>query len=143
MCLVVFQVSSPGVSEELYEAARRVLICLDALTDLLLTPAEEDPQLRLLQQEVRAYHCTKEHKYSIGIGLTYLHYGGSAIFKIYCVENIGQTDFHLILGSNQNIYFLFRQMLICKQVKPDNYLLTFSMFFISYIVCINRAGDSV
>ncbi|XP_010768612.1 nesprin-2-like, partial [Notothenia coriiceps] len=44
-------VSSPGVSEELYEAARRVLLCLDALTDLLLTPAEEDPQLRLLQQE--------------------------------------------------------------------------------------------
>ncbi|KAK5852700.1 hypothetical protein PBY51_006550 [Eleginops maclovinus] len=44
-------VSSPGVREELYEAARRVLLCLDALTDLLLTPADDDPQLRLLQQE--------------------------------------------------------------------------------------------
>ncbi|XP_031717653.1 nesprin-2a isoform X2 [Anarrhichthys ocellatus] len=44
-------VSSPGVNEELYEAARKVLLCLDALTDLLLTPGEDDPQLRLLQQE--------------------------------------------------------------------------------------------
>ncbi|KAM9339272.1 nesprin-2a [Symphorus nematophorus] len=46
--------SHPGVKEELYTAVRRVLLCLDALTDLLLTPvgaAEDDPQLRLLQQE--------------------------------------------------------------------------------------------
>ncbi|KAM3603169.1 uncharacterized protein V6R79_017666 [Siganus canaliculatus] len=38
-------------SEELYTAARRVLLCLDAVTDLLLTPGEQEPQLRLLQQE--------------------------------------------------------------------------------------------
>ncbi|KAM6906809.1 nesprin-2a [Lycodopsis pacificus] len=44
-------VSSPGVNDELYEAARTVLLCLDALTDLLLTPGEDDPQLRLLQHE--------------------------------------------------------------------------------------------
>ncbi|XP_035851599.1 nesprin-2 [Sander lucioperca] len=44
-------VNSPGVNEELYEAVRKVLLCLDTLTDLLLTPGEEDPQLRLLQQE--------------------------------------------------------------------------------------------
>ncbi|XP_076613023.1 nesprin-2a [Chaetodon auriga] len=44
--------SHPGANEELYQAARRVLLCLDALTDLLLTPGgENDPQLRLLQQE--------------------------------------------------------------------------------------------
>lgn len=44
--------SHPGANEELYQAARRVLLCLDALTDLLLTPGgESDPQLRLLQQE--------------------------------------------------------------------------------------------
>ncbi|XP_068564553.1 nesprin-2a [Cebidichthys violaceus] len=48
---MVDEVSSPGVNEELYEAARKVLLCLDALTDLLLTPGEDDPQLRLLQQE--------------------------------------------------------------------------------------------
>lgn len=60
MCLVVFQLSSadgshPGVDEKLYKAVRRVLLCLDALTDLLLTPGgagDDDPQLRLLQQEV-------------------------------------------------------------------------------------------
>lgn len=64
VCLVVPQVSSaegshPGVNEELYQAARRVLLCLDALTDLLLTPggaAEHDPELRLLQQEVIDQH---------------------------------------------------------------------------------------
>ncbi|XP_068433248.1 nesprin-2a [Clinocottus analis] len=44
-------VSSPGVNEGLYEATRKVLLCLDALTDLLLTPGDDDPQLRLLQQE--------------------------------------------------------------------------------------------
>ncbi|XP_042359998.1 LOW QUALITY PROTEIN: nesprin-1-like [Plectropomus leopardus] len=44
-------VSSPGVNEELYQAVRRVLLCLDTLTDLLLTSGEDDPQLRLLQQE--------------------------------------------------------------------------------------------
>ncbi|KAF1376843.1 hypothetical protein PFLUV_G00215650 [Perca fluviatilis] len=44
-------VNSPGVNEELYEAVRKVLLCLDTLTDLLLTPGEDDPQLRLLQQE--------------------------------------------------------------------------------------------
>ncbi|XP_078030046.1 nesprin-2a isoform X4 [Epinephelus lanceolatus] len=44
-------VSSPGENKELYEAARKVLLCLDALTDLVLTSGEDDPQLRLLQQE--------------------------------------------------------------------------------------------
>lgn len=47
--------SHPDVKEEFYEAVRGVLLCLDALTDLLLTPGgagEEDTQLRLLQQEV-------------------------------------------------------------------------------------------
>ncbi|KAI3364132.1 hypothetical protein L3Q82_010949, partial [Scortum barcoo] len=46
--------SHPSVNEELYTAGRRVLLCLDALTDLLLTPGgagEENHQLRLLQQE--------------------------------------------------------------------------------------------
>ncbi|XP_044232894.1 nesprin-2-like isoform X4 [Thunnus albacares] len=46
--------SHPDVKEEFYEAVRRVLLCLDALTDLLLTPGgagEDDAQLRLLQQE--------------------------------------------------------------------------------------------
>uniref|UniRef100_A0A3B4YV88 Nesprin-2-like n=1 Tax=Seriola lalandi dorsalis TaxID=1841481 RepID=A0A3B4YV88_SERLL len=46
--------SHPGVKEELYEAARRVLFCLDSWTDLLLTPGgadEDDLPLRLLQQE--------------------------------------------------------------------------------------------
>ncbi|XP_044023969.1 nesprin-2 isoform X2 [Siniperca chuatsi] len=46
--------SHPDGNEELYEAVRRVLLCLDTLTDLLLTPGgagEDDPQLRLLQQE--------------------------------------------------------------------------------------------
>lgn len=58
--LVVSQVKSAdsshvGVNEELYKAVRRVLLCLDALTDLLLSPggaSEDDLQLRLLQQEV-------------------------------------------------------------------------------------------
>ncbi|XP_059211817.1 nesprin-1 [Centropristis striata] len=43
--------STPGRNEELYDAARRVLLCLDAVTDLLLTPGEDDPQLRLLQHQ--------------------------------------------------------------------------------------------
>nr|XP_040016362.1 nesprin-2 isoform X2 [Gasterosteus aculeatus aculeatus] len=43
-------VSSPGANDTLYAAARKLLLCLDALTDLLLTPGE-DAQLRLLQQE--------------------------------------------------------------------------------------------
>ncbi|XP_008295519.1 nesprin-2-like [Stegastes partitus] len=45
---------SAGEKKELYEAVRRVLFCLDSLTDLLLTPGgagEADSQLRLLQQE--------------------------------------------------------------------------------------------
>ncbi|XP_073348713.1 LOW QUALITY PROTEIN: nesprin-2a [Pagrus major] len=44
----------PGVNEDLYTAVRRVLLCLDNLTDLLLAPGgsgEGDPQLWLLQQE--------------------------------------------------------------------------------------------
>ncbi|KAF7666652.1 hypothetical protein LDENG_00098390 [Lucifuga dentata] len=45
--------SHPGVKRELHEALQRVLLCLDALTDLLLSPGGpgEDPQLRLLQHE--------------------------------------------------------------------------------------------
>uniref|UniRef100_UPI0037E98A37 nesprin-2a n=1 Tax=Semicossyphus pulcher TaxID=241346 RepID=UPI0037E98A37 len=46
--------SHPGVNKELHDAVRRVLLSLDALTDLLLTPGgsdEDNPQLRLLQQE--------------------------------------------------------------------------------------------
>ncbi|XP_040920887.1 nesprin-2a [Toxotes jaculatrix] len=47
--------SHPGVKEDLYEALRRVLLCLDSWTDFLLTPGgagEDEAQLRLLQQEV-------------------------------------------------------------------------------------------
>ncbi|XP_029351666.1 nesprin-2a isoform X2 [Echeneis naucrates] len=47
--------SHPGVKEELYEALRRVVLCLDTWTDLLLAPGgaagEGDPLLRLLHQE--------------------------------------------------------------------------------------------
>ncbi|XP_060907682.1 nesprin-2-like isoform X3 [Labrus mixtus] len=46
--------SHPGVSEELYDAVRKVLLSLSALTDFLLTPRgseEDDDQLRLIQQE--------------------------------------------------------------------------------------------
>lgn len=64
--LVVSQVCSadashPDVNEVLYEALRRVFLCLDALTDLLLTPGgtgEDDPQWRLLQQEVTDHNTT-------------------------------------------------------------------------------------
>ncbi|XP_076023194.1 nesprin-2a [Genypterus blacodes] len=44
----------PGVKKDLYEALRKVLLCLDALTDLLLTPVgsgEDDANMRLLQHE--------------------------------------------------------------------------------------------
>lgn len=54
--------SHPGVKEELYEAVRRVLLCLDACTDLLLTPggaSEDDPRLRLLQQEVTDHNAAQ------------------------------------------------------------------------------------
>lgn len=53
--------SYPGMKEELYEAVRRVLLCLDSLTDLLLTPGdtgEDEPQLKLLQQEVAQHIAT-------------------------------------------------------------------------------------
>ncbi|XP_039874015.1 nesprin-2 isoform X3 [Simochromis diagramma] len=46
--------SHPGVKEEFYEAIQQVLLCLDSLTDLLLTcggTGEDEPQLRLLQHE--------------------------------------------------------------------------------------------
>ncbi|XP_034436669.1 nesprin-1-like [Hippoglossus hippoglossus] len=46
--------SQPDVKEQMYEALRRVLLCLDAWTDPLLTTGgagEEEPQLRMLQQE--------------------------------------------------------------------------------------------
>ncbi|XP_029984215.1 nesprin-2a [Sphaeramia orbicularis] len=42
------------IEKDLYEALRRVLLCLDALTDLLLTPVgagEDDLQFRLLHHE--------------------------------------------------------------------------------------------
>lgn len=66
--LYISQVSStdgshPGVKEEFYEAIRQVLLCLDSLTDLLLTcggMGEDEPQLRLLQHEVtenNVSHC--------------------------------------------------------------------------------------
>ncbi|XP_029903714.1 nesprin-2a [Myripristis murdjan] len=52
------EISSAGVSRlgaetELHKALRRVLLCLDTLTDLLLTPAgaADDNHLKLLQQE--------------------------------------------------------------------------------------------
>lgn len=51
--------SHPGVSEELRKAVQRLLLCLDPLTDLLLTPGdagEDDFPLRLLQQEVADYN---------------------------------------------------------------------------------------
>ncbi|XP_054871829.1 nesprin-2 isoform X5 [Amphiprion ocellaris] len=58
VCVVESEVSatgrSTGVKKELHEAVRRVLFCLDSLTDLLLTPGgsgEDDSQLKLLQQE--------------------------------------------------------------------------------------------
>ncbi|XP_062267756.1 nesprin-1 isoform X1 [Platichthys flesus] len=47
-------VSQPDVKEQTFEALRRVLLCLDAWTDPLLTTGgagEEEPQLRMLQQE--------------------------------------------------------------------------------------------
>ncbi len=64
--LVVSQVKSTysshvGVNEELYKAVQRVLLCLDTLTDLLLSPggaSEDDLQLRLLQQEVTDSNIT-------------------------------------------------------------------------------------
>ncbi|XP_028252465.1 nesprin-2a isoform X3 [Parambassis ranga] len=45
--------SDPHVKKELYEAVQQVLLCLDSLTDLLLTPgsSEDEHQLWLLQQE--------------------------------------------------------------------------------------------
>lgn len=48
----------PDKSEEFYKAVWSVLLCLDALTDLLLTPGDagkDDNQLRMLQQEVADY----------------------------------------------------------------------------------------
>lgn len=45
-----------GLKEELYESVQRLLLCLDSLTNLLLAPGgvgEDDPQLRLLQHEVK------------------------------------------------------------------------------------------
>lgn len=54
--------SRPDGKEELYEAVRRVLLCLDALTDLLLTPGgagEDEAQLRLLQQEVTDHNAAQ------------------------------------------------------------------------------------
>lgn len=55
----------PGVNEELYKAVWRVLLCLDTLTDLLLTPGdagEDDNQLRLLQQEVADYNINSKNQ---------------------------------------------------------------------------------
>ncbi|MED6292719.1 hypothetical protein CHARACLAT_003233 [Characodon lateralis] len=45
--------SHPGVKKKLYEAVHRVLLCVDSSADLLThdETIEEDPQLRLLQQE--------------------------------------------------------------------------------------------
>lgn len=53
----------PHVKKELYEAIQQVLLCLDSLTDLLLTPgsSEDQHQLRLLQQEVTDCDATSTH----------------------------------------------------------------------------------
>ncbi|XP_061843165.2 nesprin-2a isoform X2 [Nerophis lumbriciformis] len=52
---IVTSADDSCVKEQLYLASRRVLLCLDALTDLLLTPGgagdEENTQLRILQHE--------------------------------------------------------------------------------------------
>ena len=65
--------SDPAVKKKLFQAVRRVLLCLDPLTDLLLThdgagdndDNDDDPQLRLLQQEVTVHDATQTHSYSI------------------------------------------------------------------------------
>ncbi|XP_041660769.1 nesprin-2 [Cheilinus undulatus] len=46
--------SDPAVSQELYDAVRKVLLCLDTLTDFLVTPGgsdEDDLRLKLIQNE--------------------------------------------------------------------------------------------
>ncbi|XP_054618423.1 nesprin-2 isoform X2 [Dunckerocampus dactyliophorus] len=52
---IVTSADDPCDKEQLYLASQRILLCLDALTDLLLTPGVagdvEDNQLRMLQQE--------------------------------------------------------------------------------------------
>ncbi|XP_061610592.1 nesprin-1 isoform X5 [Phyllopteryx taeniolatus] len=51
---IVSSADAPGVKDHLYLATRRVLQCLDALTDLLLTPGgvgDQETQLRILQHE--------------------------------------------------------------------------------------------
>ncbi|XP_074540850.1 nesprin-2a [Halichoeres trimaculatus] len=55
--------SGPGKNEELYEAARKVLLSLDAMIDLLLTPdssGEDENHLRLIQHECLSTELSTE-----------------------------------------------------------------------------------
>lgn len=52
----------PSMKEELYEAVQRLLLCLDSFNNLLWTPGvDDDPQLRLLQQEVTQNNATSTY----------------------------------------------------------------------------------
>ncbi|XP_037606336.1 nesprin-2-like isoform X2 [Sebastes umbrosus] len=121
-------VSSPGVNERLYEAARKVLLCLDALTDLLLTPGEDDPQLRLLQQECVSTELvtlaellskvesetkpalSREKPEALGC-LTSLQDCLHSVQQVFTsshnqlIEHLGHTNQHQELSSNQ-LYIL-------------------------------------
>lgn len=69
-----------GVNEDLYKAVWRVFLCLDALTDLLLTPGgtgEDDKQLRLLQQEVADYNINSKTNMTT-------HFSGSVLCEQKC-----------------------------------------------------------
>ena len=55
--------SQPDVKEQTYEALRRVLLCLDPL---LTTggAGEEEPQLRMLQEEVTEHNAAQTHTHT-------------------------------------------------------------------------------
>lgn len=62
------QVSSSDARHELYEAAEKLLLCLDSLTGLLLTrdsAGENESDVMLLQQEVT--HKDTAHKYTLSL----------------------------------------------------------------------------